>query len=298
MTFTPSDFDEWLGEGEFDCKSCKKQLSVEGAVVKCYLCDSEAEYFDLSHLPLVMDERCAACAGHPSWDADFYTLVIAGSWTEEFMIYDWTRNGKQIADLERTGRTDYWEGLVHFCGASEFISIYKDRRIRASSTGYYKKAHPEKSRAVCLTEAVQSNWNELKSRFGEYGFVFRKRKIVELGGAPAIYLPQSVLDEMKSGGERIPPTMWPYLNKLQPPSTSSGTKHDFLHEREWRVPKDIDFRRVRPYAVIFPKRRPGIEEEELILHAAREFQELTDRGGISADDTEIESEADCHPSEF
>ena len=70
------------------------------------------------------------------------------------------------------------------------------------------------------------------------------------------------------------------MNKLTIPSITPGERHDFLHEREWRVPQDISFDVVQPYAVTFPKRRPGIEGEELILHAAQEFQERSLNGAL------------------
>jgi hypothetical protein len=131
------------------------------------------------------------------------------------------------------------------------------------------------TKAVCLTEATMPNWTELKKTHGDYGFVFRKRDIIGLSGAPAIYLPQSVLDVIKQRGQPIPKSLWPYLNKLTIPSVTPGTKHDFLHEREWRVPQDIDLGVLLPYAVTFPRQRPGIDGEELILQAAMEYHELS-----------------------
>ena len=177
--------------------------------------------------------------------------------------------------FERQGRSDYWEGVVHFCKAEQFIAIYKERRIRASSTGLYTKRNPSESKAVCLTEATMPNWTELTKTHGDHGFVFRKRDIIGLSGAPAIYLPQSVLDGIKKRGQPIPRTPWPYLNRLTIPSITPGIKYDFLHEREWRVPQDIDLNVLPPYAVTFPRQRPGIDGEELILQAAMEFHELS-----------------------
>ena len=223
----------------------------------------------------MLDERCPECAGSKEWDADFYSVVVADSWSAYYGVYDWTASGKRMDALERKGRTDYWEGLVHFCEAEQFIAIYEERRIRASSTGLYAKRNPSETKAVCLTEATMPNWEELKKSHGEYGFVFRKRDIIGASGAPAIYLPQSVLDAITQRGQPIPKTLWPYLNKLTIPSITPGKKYDFLHEREWRVPQDIDLNVVQPYAVTFPRQRPGIDREELILQAAIEFQELS-----------------------
>ncbi|MFO1043280.1 MAG: hypothetical protein U0941_15915 [Planctomycetaceae bacterium] len=149
----------------------------------------------------------------------------------------------------------------------------------------YRYDHPEKSKAVCLTETTLPNWNELKAAHGEYGFVFRKRDVIALKGIPAIYLPQTLIDSIESKGETLPETLWPYLTRLVPRTNRRLKRHDYLHEREWRVPQDISFDQVAPYAVTFSKRRPGIEDEELILQAAREFQELS-RSGLPPEDDE------------
>lgn len=284
LSFTPTEFEGYLEEGEFDCNACGEEMSVEGVRIECHICGEEFEGYSLSDLQSLLEERCGSCAGRAEWDVDFYSIRIAGSWSSEYDIYDWTANGKQIASLEREGRTDYWEGLVHFCSAKEFISIYRDRRIRAASTGLYGKRNPDKTKAVCLTEATMPNWDELKAAHGKYGFVFRKRDIIGLQGTPAIYLPQAVINSMKAKGEMLPETLWPFLTKLKLPSEESAGRHDYLHEREWRVPQDISFDEVAPYAVTFSKRQPEIEDEELILQAAMEFQELSKSGFPPEDD--------------
>lgn len=273
---TPSQFADSVQWSDFLCPRCETELSIIGLDLECYICGAEIEFSDLSDIRHWLDERCPYCAGSAYWDADFYSVVIRGSWAELFQSYDWFERGKSSGPLKRQNRTDYWEGVVHFCQADEFISIYKQRRINAEATGLYVRRNPSASKAVCLTEATEGNWDEIKAKHGEYGFVFRKRDIISLDGAPAIYLPQTVIDELKATHQEIPRKLWPYLSKLKIPSVSKdGQKHDFLHEREWRVPQDIDFETVPPFAVTFPKRRPRIKDDELILVAAREFQELS-----------------------
>lgn len=285
--FTPTEFEEFISEGKFECDTCGKELAAEGYRIECYLCDMEFDGYSLSQIPSLLEERCASCAGREEWDADFCSIRIAGSWATEFAMYDWSMSPKAGEELKRKGRTDYWEGLVHFCSAEEFISIYRDRRIKAASTGLYYKLHPNETKAVCLTESTIPNWQEIKDTHGEYGFVFRKSEIIRLGGAPVISLPQSVIDDLKSKREAIPKTLWPYITKLLLPSPTSQKKIDFLHEREWRVPQDICFDSVQPYAVVFPKERPGIEGEEIILQAAREFQEISESETISIEDVSV-----------
>jgi hypothetical protein len=282
--FTPSEFESFLNRDEFTCSSCGEELSASGYHLKCYICDTECDGHSLSQLPLLLQERCESCAGREESDADVYSIRIVGSWTAEFDTYDWSMTPKEANDLKRKGRTDYWEGLVHFCSAEEFVAIYKDRCIRASSTGLYNKRNPSDTKAVCLTEATVENWQEIKDVYGEYGFVFRKSEVIGLNGAPVITLPQSVIDAMKAKNEAIPKTLWPYLTKLSLPASRSQKKVDHLHEREWRMPSDMRFDDITPYAVVFPKYRPGIPDEELILQAAREFQEISESNRISVED--------------
>jgi len=293
VSFTPSDFDAWIGDCEFNCQSCGTELSVEGAKLECHICGAEIEFDHLSQIPMLFDERCPHCAGHPTWDADFLSIVVAGSWAADYAVYDWTANGKRVDILERKGRSDYWEGLVHFCSAKEFIEIYRQRRIEAHATGAFRrrKGSAGKTRAVCLTETTEGNWAEIKAAHGDYGFVFQKRDIIGIGGAPAIYLPQRLFAALGRANQEIPCLLWPYLNKLKIGNAARGKRYDFLHEREWRVPKDIDFDEIRPYAVTFPKRRPRIDDEELVLEAAREFQELS-KYGVTTEDDDTENGKD------
>ncbi|WP_417746687.1 hypothetical protein [Rosistilla oblonga] len=273
---SPMKFADTVQWNDFLCPHCDEELSISCLDFGCYICGADIEVNSVSDVQHWLGEKCPFCAGSKYWDADFYSVVVRGSWADLFQTYDWFERGKSARPLERENRSDYWEGVVHFCEADEFISIYKERKIRAESTGLYKKRNPKHTKAVCLTEAPSSDWDEIKSRHGEYGFVFRKRDIIKLDGAPVIYLPQGVIDDLKATDQPIPPKLWPYLSKLKIPSaTGERGKHDFLHEREWRVPQDIEFEDVKPFAITFPKKRPGLDDEELIFAAAQEFQELS-----------------------
>lgn len=258
------------------CDGCDKELSVENLKLICYICDADIEFFDLESAKMMLDEKCGSCAGHPTWDADFYSIEVAGSWSEYYRGYDWSVNRRSEKELQREGRTDYWEGVVHFCTADEFISIYHDRRIIAYPTGLYYKKCPDLSKSVCLTEATQSNWDEIKKVHGKYGFVFRKRDIIGLNGSPAIYLPQKLIDEIKASGAEVPDLMKPFVTKLKLQKDNKGSRQDFLHEREWRVPCDISLDDVAPFAVTFPSHPPNLPDEESILRAAVEFREISE----------------------
>ena len=103
LSFTPSEFEEWIEEGEFECKRCGTEMSVSGVSLKCYICDAEIEFLSLSQIPAMLEERCAACAGRPEWDADFYSLVVAESWSDYYGVYDWTASRKRPGALRTSG---------------------------------------------------------------------------------------------------------------------------------------------------------------------------------------------------
>lgn len=275
---TPTEFSDWLNEGEFNCNSCGHELSVEGVELRCFICDDEPDVPTLSHIPLVLDERCGNCAGRQEWDVNICSFRVSGSWDDLYDRYDWAVNLKDPGPLHRKGRTDYWEGLVHFCDAQQFVSIYEQRTIKAAKTGLYVYRDPELTKAVCLTESTIRNWDDIKQRHGEYGFVFRKKDIIALGGAPAFYISPEIETRMRKCAHAVPASLWPYCQKLQLPIRGKRSMNDFLHEREWRVPGDIDLDTVRPFAVTFQKVRPRIDKEELILRAAEEFSEIAERG--------------------
>jgi len=270
---TPSEFVDWLYDEGPACPDCGEEFCAKNLIVRCANCDADIDFLDLNHLADILGDTCPECAGRYGITG-FRQIHVHGSWSEAWYAYEWTEKRMSAEEISRKGRSDYWEAIVHFCTAEEFISIYRDRKIEASKTGLYGKP------AVCLTEATRPNWGEIKARHGEYGFIFRKSDIIAVDGAPAIYLPQTVVDKIASAGEVIPETLKPYVNKITLPRLhKERTRHDYLHEREWRTPGDISFDGdggVRPYAITFPKRRPAIRDENLILDAAREFQELTE----------------------
>lgn len=278
LTFTPSDFSVWLEDkDDFGCLSCGEEFSVDGLRLECHICSAEITCESgLWEAQNWLQERCPHCAGRQ--DVDFFSVVVAGSWWDDSAVYDWSVAPKNRKPLEREGRTDYWEGLVHFCNASEFISIYRNRTIRAANTGAYKrkKGSAGKTNAVCLTETTQDNWEEIRDLHGDYGFVFKKKDVLNIGGAPAIYLPENIFGTLKENEEEIPETLWPFLNKLKLGKPGTRKRYDYLYEREWRAPFDISFKELLPYAVVFPRGRPGLPDEELIFKAGVEFRELSE----------------------
>jgi len=278
LSLTPTEMSEWIDEqDEFVCSACGKKLYAASLQLECYICGEEVTCDDLNEARHWLGERCPHCAG--PHDVDFYSVVVAGSWSNHVGVYDWTREEKDINELMPLNRTDYWEGLVHFCTAAEFVSIYEQRRIVSAPTGYFYKLDPRNAKSVCLTEATIENWPELQKqpKFGEFGYIFRKRDVIKYGGAPAAYFPECLVASMRSAGGEFVDSLKPFVNLLRlKDSAGQKVKHDFLHEREWRVPSDIDLQVLRPFAVLIPELRQLRKTDgfEAILRAAREFHEL------------------------
>jgi hypothetical protein len=130
------------------------------------------------------------------------------------------------------------EGIARVVPAFDVLKeIISSGVIRASGNeGFVKGTR----RAVCLSEiplsAVHyfanppSEANE-KGKYRFYGIAFSKRTIFDAGGRPVIYLPDAE-------GTWIPADQkWRHVRY------EIGSV-DFTHEREWRVPGDLDLTKV------------------------------------------------------
>lgn len=262
--------EDWLYDFDFLCPVCwesKRRTKLElidgDLRLECVVCDEVVEAHDFEEASSVLSEGCGPC-----FDRGFGSgyLHFRGSWGYHYAIYDWTRNGRSCDGLTREGRTDYWEGVVHFCKPDEFVSIYRQRKIKASPTGYFGVP------AVCLTEATRENWNELQATHGGFGFIFKKRDILAAAGGPALYMTEDQIACQRRLG--FAKEVKPFVQLLRIPSIWKGKKRsDWLHEREWRVPADIDLDVITPYAVVIADYRPS-RDWKAVIEAAREFEEL------------------------
>ncbi len=173
----------------------------------------------------------------------------------------------------RPTRADYWEYLIHFCTPKQFESILKDRAIYAAKTGYFKAP------AVCLTDAPVAFTKELEERHGSCGFVFRKARVLKEGGGPAVYLSPAVLEAQKRA-LGFSEELKPFVNIVRPPKMAGKflTSYDWLHEREWRLAKDIEFDEMEPEAVVLPPRTEprfsAFHSPLRVIEAARMYGEL------------------------
>jgi len=115
------------------------------------------------------------------------------------------------------------------------INILESNTIHASPMPFL----PSNREAVCFTECP---WNALighAERYSPYGVVFSKRLIFEKGGGPALYIRGDI---QKLTQQNIPKEIVPFLAPFDPDGVMNPPiKLDWLHEREWRLPKSLVF---------------------------------------------------------
>jgi hypothetical protein len=110
-------------------------------------------------------------------------------------------------------------------------------------------------RAVCLSEIPLANIElfarrlDEKGRYRYYGIILSKRTVFAIGGRPVIYLPDAEGD-------------WIPLDQKWRHVRFEYDAVDFTHEREWRVPDDIDLKKVPGLAVIVWS---ALERAELLI---------------------------------
>lgn len=270
FTLDATELEEYIEDDSLHCKKCARIVELcEEVSLECYVCSGVYPVSSLEEARLAEGTPCGHC--HDLGGFTFY-FMVPGSWPFQLAEYDWSRNPANPKQLRRVGRDDYWEGVVHYCTRKQFVSIFEEQKIRACRTGYFNEP------AVCMTETPMEFSSELKVVHGEYGFVFKKSRIIAAGGNPAIYMvPELIRAQARAGGFDL--TVKPFINLIRLKALHSGKNHyDFLHEREWRVPKDIDLQKVPPFAIIIPgetthEKFKGSDREAL-LAAAMRYQEL------------------------
>lgn len=264
---TATELETLIRGGEFACNRCSGEVDLlepDEIALECRICSDVFEERGLEAAQLTIEGDCPSCELREFNDDSIH---VPGSWQTMEGSYEWMQSGKEDEPLRRLGRTDYWEGVIHFCSAKEFAQIQESGRIKASPTGYFKVP------AVCLSEATEGGWDELRELHGDFGYVFHKREFLKVGGGPAVYLNPKTLAAQKRQG--FAEEIKPFVNVLRTHSNAPGKRrYDYLHEREWRTSGDIVFRETEPYAVIkgdFDVSTPGWAH---IFGALMSYEEL------------------------
>jgi len=115
------------------------------------------------------------------------------------------------------------------------ISILTSMTIHASPMPFL----PNSPQAVCFTECI---WEALVNHtegYSPFGIVFSKRLIYQQGGGPALYIRGTTLQSLMGS---LPTNLEPFIAPFDPESVlQPGVRLDYLHEREWRLPRSLMF---------------------------------------------------------
>jgi hypothetical protein len=136
------------------------------------------------------------------------------------------------------------------------LSILLTRTIHASPMPFL----PTEQRAVCFTECIWEGLNSLAEHYSSYGVVFSKRLIFDGGGGPALYVRG---DTLAAIGAAIPQDLHAFIAPFDPEARLRvGVRLDWLQEREWRLPHDLQFE----YADIEYVLVESVEDATSIVH--------------------------------
>ena len=176
-----------------------------------------------------------------------------------------------MAKKRRFIRPDFSEHVVHFTKDAAPFShknetvtslqkiapqSAKERLLSILKSGklYSTRMNWTNRPAICFTECTWASMLDHASRYSKYGLGFGKDYLFSRGGAPAIYMPPGLLEHQKSHVEDGKPPfaddLWSFVTPFCPPYAPKKYKDrfwknkktiDYTHEREWRVPHDLDF---------------------------------------------------------
>ena len=117
-----------------------------------------------------------------------------------------------------------------------------DKLTAILRTGIVKSAPqpdlPNQPEAACFSETVWGSLEILTGSFSSYGVGFKKRFVFERGGGPALYTRGDVLREWS---DEIPSQLLPFMKPFDPDGSWLSERSNFLYEREWRIPQDLQF---------------------------------------------------------
>lgn len=94
------------------------------------------------------------------------------------------------------------------------------------------------SEAACFTETVLGSFRNLTANFSEFGLGFSKRFVFNRGGGPALYTRGDIIT---SPDHSIPDSMRPFIKPFDPDGAWLEDISNFLFEREWRIPNNLEF---------------------------------------------------------
>ncbi|MYD51464.1 MAG: hypothetical protein F4W93_08270 [Dehalococcoidia bacterium] len=96
---------------------------------------------------------------------------------------------------------------------------------------------PNKPEAACFSETVWGSIRTLTGNFSSYGIGFNKKVIFDRGGGPVLYTRGDIVQDLSLS---IPPQLEPFVKPFDPLGQWLE-ESNFLYEREWRVPRTLQF---------------------------------------------------------
>jgi hypothetical protein len=121
-------------------------------------------------------------------------------------------------------------------------------------------------KAICFTECTWSSLLAHSKHYSKYGIGFHKSFVFSRGGGPAIYIAPGLMEHQKtfaqhqagdpdSKAQPFADTLYAFMTPFCPYYASKDYKEkywkdstgkpkkaiDYSHEREWRIPHDLDF---------------------------------------------------------
>lgn len=229
------------------CESAIVSCDPGELEVECVDCGWDDKWGWKDALGGLWGSCCPRCSRNTETCGD---IRIVGTHSHAVGEYQNFCSGVPINEYFRKRREDYWGVVVHYTRKGEFLEIMRAKKIGAAPTGYYNIP------AVCMTELPPRFCSDLKSHFGPYGVAFKKDDVIKNGGGPASYLLDAVIKAQEGAGG-FHNSLRPFVNVLRIPQTaptqSKAQRVNFVHEREWRFPRDLLFSEVPPLAVILPE---------------------------------------------
>lgn len=245
---------------DFDCPSClgrsftpKEDYSF---VLKCGCDFSTSASF--SELETYLNGGCPDSSPDIEAPANrhFHHITIKESNYFLYSRYLWQVQRTSANKMLSIGRNDFWEYLIHFTSSKRINEIKESDSICAKQTGYFSrtKGYGGKSLSVCLTEAPATVSDDFFKKFGSVGFVFRKSDLIHLGAQPIIHLSEKLI-KTQIASKGFDDALVPFVQLYRPPKQHGAAKpYDYVFEREWRVPDDINFEDVKPVGLLFERK--------------------------------------------
>jgi len=176
---------------------------------------------------------------------DWYSLMNFNRPDFSSFVVHFTKDATPISTKQKS--TELTE-IAAMTAKDRLFSILKNRRVQATRMPWTNK------RAVCFTECTWPSLLGHAQRYSPYGVGFKKEFLFGNGGGPAFYMPPHLLKRQQKyvgqGKHPFDPELFAFLTPFTPFYAQQSYKDehwegkspvDFSHEREWRVPRDLEF---------------------------------------------------------